>query len=162
VRTSISFLHVSPRLTVQVIFQPLSTSSHGKRICASVRWILLERDRLCLQHSAIFFSWTFPHKPLDTASFNCCIQFCLVKAGIQGLSPLPLRWPLAPCSAMSYVSAIGVMPRRTSISIMPFEVYYEYLGVGSHDFPRFRLLTSALSYQTRLPADRIGHLLVRR
>jgi hypothetical protein len=107
----------------------------------TVRLILLERNRLCLQHSVIFFSWTFPHKPLDAAAFNRCIQFCLVKAGIQatsssvqlvqpGLSPLPPRWPVVPCSAMSYVSAIGVMPRRTSVSIMPFEVYYEYLWVG--------------------------------
>jgi hypothetical protein len=49
----------------------------------TVRLILLERDCLGLQHSAIFFSWTFPHKPLDAAAFNRCIQFCLVKAGMQ-------------------------------------------------------------------------------
>jgi hypothetical protein len=48
----------------------------------TVRLILLERDRLRLQHSAIF-SWTFPHKPLDAAAFERCIQFCLVKAGIR-------------------------------------------------------------------------------
>jgi hypothetical protein len=47
---------------------------------------LLERNHLCLQHSAIFKSWTFPHKPLDAAAFNRCIQFCLVKAGIQATS----------------------------------------------------------------------------
>jgi hypothetical protein len=52
----------------------------------TVRLILLEWNRLCLQHSAIFFSWTFPHKPLDAAAFNRCIQFCLVKAGIQATS----------------------------------------------------------------------------
>jgi hypothetical protein len=34
----------------------------------------MERDRLCLQHSAIFFSWTFPHKPLDAAAFECGIR----------------------------------------------------------------------------------------
>jgi hypothetical protein len=49
----------------------------------TVRLILLERDRLRLQHSAIFFSWTFPHKPLDAAAFERCISYCLVKAGIQ-------------------------------------------------------------------------------
>jgi hypothetical protein len=49
----------------------------------TVRLIFLERDRLRLQHNAIFFSWTFPHKPLDAAAFERCIQFCLVKAGIQ-------------------------------------------------------------------------------
>jgi hypothetical protein len=52
----------------------------------TVRLILLERDRFRLQHSAIFFSWTFPHKPLDAAAFERCIQFCLVKAGIQATS----------------------------------------------------------------------------
>jgi hypothetical protein len=52
----------------------------------TVRLILLERDHLHLQHSAIFFSWTFPHKPLDAAAFERCIQFCLVKAGIQATS----------------------------------------------------------------------------
>jgi hypothetical protein len=35
----------------------------------TVRLILMERDRLRLKHSAIFFSWTFPHKPLDAAAF---------------------------------------------------------------------------------------------
>jgi hypothetical protein len=52
----------------------------------TVRLILLERNCLCLQHSAIFFSWIFPHKPLNAAAFNRCIQFCLVKAGIQATS----------------------------------------------------------------------------
>jgi hypothetical protein len=49
----------------------------------TVRLILKERDRLRLQHSAIFFSWTFPYKPLDAAAFERCIRYCLVKAGIQ-------------------------------------------------------------------------------
>jgi hypothetical protein len=49
----------------------------------SVRLILKERDRLRLQHSALFFSWTFPHQPLDAAAFGRCIEYCLVKAGIQ-------------------------------------------------------------------------------
>jgi hypothetical protein len=51
----------------------------------TIRLILLEHDRLCLQDSAIFFSWTFPHKPLDAAAFKRCIQFCLIKAGIQAM-----------------------------------------------------------------------------
>jgi hypothetical protein len=50
-----------------------------------IRLILKERDRLRLQHSAVFFSWTFPHKPLDAAAFELCIKYCLVKAGIQAL-----------------------------------------------------------------------------
>jgi hypothetical protein len=49
----------------------------------TVRLIMMERDRLHLQHSAVFFSWTFPHKPLDAAAFKCCIRYCLVMAGIQ-------------------------------------------------------------------------------
>jgi hypothetical protein len=49
----------------------------------TIRLILRERDRLCLQHSAVFFSWTFPHKPLDAAAFERFIRYCLVKAGIQ-------------------------------------------------------------------------------
>jgi hypothetical protein len=48
----------------------------------TVRLILLERDRLCLQHDAIF-SWIHPHKQLDAATFNRCIQHCLIQAGIQ-------------------------------------------------------------------------------
>jgi hypothetical protein len=52
----------------------------------TIRLILVERNRLALQHSAIFFSWTFPHKRLDAAAFNRCIQYCLVKAGIQATS----------------------------------------------------------------------------
>jgi hypothetical protein len=52
----------------------------------TVRLILLERDRLSLQHNAIFFSWTHPHKQLDAATFNRCIQHCLVQAGIQATS----------------------------------------------------------------------------
>jgi hypothetical protein len=49
----------------------------------TVRLIMMERDRLRLQHSAVFYSWTFPHKPLDAAAFERCIRYCLVKAGIQ-------------------------------------------------------------------------------
>jgi hypothetical protein len=48
--------------------------------------ILQERDRLCLQHDAIFFSWIHPHNQLDAAAFNHCIQHCLVQAGIQATS----------------------------------------------------------------------------
>jgi hypothetical protein len=49
----------------------------------TIRLILKERDRLHLQLSAVFFSWTFPHHPLDAAAFERCIRYCLVKAGIQ-------------------------------------------------------------------------------
>jgi hypothetical protein len=49
----------------------------------TIRLILRERDRLRLQHTAVFFSWTFPHKPLDAAALERCIRYCLVKAGIQ-------------------------------------------------------------------------------
>jgi hypothetical protein len=52
----------------------------------TVRLILLECNRLCLQHVAIFFSWTHLHKQLDAAAFNRCIQYCLVQAGIQATS----------------------------------------------------------------------------
>jgi hypothetical protein len=57
-------------------------------ICSveTVRLILLERNHLCLQHNAIFFSWTHPHKPLDAAAFNRCFQYCLIRAGIQATS----------------------------------------------------------------------------
>jgi hypothetical protein len=49
----------------------------------TVRLIMEERDRLRLQHSALFFSWTFPHQPLDAAALGRCIDYCLVKAGIR-------------------------------------------------------------------------------
>jgi hypothetical protein len=49
----------------------------------TVRLILKERDHFYLQHSALFFSWTFPHHPLDAAAFERSIKYCLVKAGIQ-------------------------------------------------------------------------------
>jgi hypothetical protein len=48
----------------------------------TIRLILKERDRLRLQHSAVFFSWTHPHKSLDAAAFERCIRYCLVKNGI--------------------------------------------------------------------------------
>jgi hypothetical protein len=35
---------------------------------------------------------------------------------------------------MSYVSAPGAAPRRTSGPITPFEVYYAYIGVGGMKF----------------------------
>jgi hypothetical protein len=49
----------------------------------TIRLILKQRDRLRLQHSAVFFSCIFPHKPLDAAAVERCIKYCLVKAGIQ-------------------------------------------------------------------------------
>jgi hypothetical protein len=49
----------------------------------TVRLIMRERERLRLRHSALFFSWTFPHQPLDAAALGRCIDYCLVKAGIR-------------------------------------------------------------------------------
>jgi hypothetical protein len=49
----------------------------------TVRLILKERDRLRLDHSALFFRWTFPHQPMDAAAFGRCLDHCLVKVGIQ-------------------------------------------------------------------------------
>ena len=48
-----------------------------------VSFILLEGVRLGLQHGAIFFSWTFPHRLMNAAAMERCLQFCLVKAGIS-------------------------------------------------------------------------------
>jgi hypothetical protein len=65
----------------------------------TVSLILKERDRLHLKHSAVFFSWTFPHHPLDAAAFERCIRYCLVKASVQdapGSTRLPPRWLPAP------------------------------------------------------------------
>jgi hypothetical protein len=49
----------------------------------TIKLILKERDRLRLPHSALFFRWTFPHLPMDAATFGRCIDYCLGKAGIQ-------------------------------------------------------------------------------
>jgi hypothetical protein len=79
----------------------------------TVRLILLEHDRLRLQHIAIFFSWTFPHKRLDELPLNAASNFvssrlasrlCQVQPGLSLLLP---RWPVAPLLVMSYVSATG-------------------------------------------------------
>jgi hypothetical protein len=71
----------------------------------TVRLILLERDRLHLQHSAIFFSWTFPHKPLDAAAFERCLHYCLVKAGIQ-VTPGSIR-SVAASAALAGSASLG-------------------------------------------------------
>jgi hypothetical protein len=131
VRTFVLCCHVSPRLTVQVILHPLSTSSLGRRICASVRWrlILLERDRLRLQHGAIFFSWTFPHKPLDAAAFERCIQFCLVKAGIQATSgstrSVAASVALASSASLDDVLRLGDWSNASTY----FRFYHALLGI---------------------------------
>jgi hypothetical protein len=39
----------------------------------TIQLILLERSQLCLQHSAIFYSWTFPHRPLNAAAIERCL-----------------------------------------------------------------------------------------
>jgi hypothetical protein len=94
----------------------------------TVRLILLERDRLRLQHSAIYFSWTFPHKPLDAAAFERCIHYCLVKAGIQATPGLTRS--VAASAALSFISVTGLTPQHTFGSTMPFMVYYLYVWVG--------------------------------
>jgi hypothetical protein len=71
----------------------------------TVRLILLERKHLHLQHSAIFFSWTFPHKPLDAAAFERCLQFCLIKAGIQA-TPASTR-SIAASAALAGSASLG-------------------------------------------------------
>jgi hypothetical protein len=68
------------------LFPPFYVKPWKEDLCVcpveTIRLILLERSRLRLQHSAIFFSWTFPHNPLDAAAFERCLQYCLVQAGI--------------------------------------------------------------------------------
>jgi hypothetical protein len=94
-----------------------------------IRLILKERDRLHLQHSAVFFSWTFPHKPLDPAAFECCIRYCLVKAGIQA-APGSTR-SVAASAALAAGISLGLLwglgtgrtLRPTSASITTFEVH---------------------------------------
>jgi hypothetical protein len=74
----------------------------------TITLILKERDRLRLQHSAIFFSWTFPHKPLDAAALERCIRYCLVKAGIQATPGSTRSVPaLAGSASLSEVLCLG-------------------------------------------------------
>jgi hypothetical protein len=71
----------------------------------TVRLILLERTCLRLQHSAIFFSWTFPHNPLDATAFKRCLQYCLVKAGISA-TPASTR-SIAASAALEGSATLG-------------------------------------------------------
>jgi hypothetical protein len=66
-----------------------------------------ERDRLHLQHSAVVFSWTFPHKPLDAAAFKGCIRYCLMKAGIQA-APGSTRSVAALAAGISLGNVLGL------------------------------------------------------
>jgi len=47
------------------------------------RLIVKERVLLFLQHSALFFRWTFPHQPVDAAAIGRRVAFCLEEAGID-------------------------------------------------------------------------------
>jgi hypothetical protein len=71
----------------------------------TVHLILLERDRLGLQHSAVFFSWSFPHHPLNAAAVERCLQFCLVKAGISA-TPASTR-SIAASAALAGSASLG-------------------------------------------------------
>jgi hypothetical protein len=99
---------------------------------------------------------------LDAAAFNCCILRCLLQAGIQATSGSTSL--VAAFAALVLAAPLGAVPCLGYWGSAPafFRFCHAlYDLVGSHDFPRFRLLTSALPYQSRLPSDRIGHLLVR-
>jgi hypothetical protein len=99
----------------------------------TVRLILLERDHLRLQHSAIFFSWTFPHKPLDAATFERCIQFCLVKAGIQATSgstrSVAASAPLASSASFGDVLRLGDWSNASTILSRPLSYTMSILGL---------------------------------
>jgi hypothetical protein len=127
-----------------------------------MRLILQGRGRLRLTRNAIFFSWMRLCIFLDAVSFNRCILRCLLQAGILATSGS--TGLVAASAALVRGAPLGAVPRFGDWGSAPalFRFCHALYGlVGSHDFPRFRLLTSALSYQSRLPADRIGHLLVR-
>jgi hypothetical protein len=87
----VNLCFVPSRLTKAVhpgLFAPpvcVKPWKEGLCVCPveAVRPFLLERVRLGLQRCAIFFSWTFPHRPLDAAAVERCLQFCLAKAGIS-------------------------------------------------------------------------------
>jgi hypothetical protein len=55
------------------------------RLCPveAVLQLVAEREHLRLQHSALFFSWSSPHRPMDAAAIGRCIAYCLGKAGID-------------------------------------------------------------------------------
>ena len=55
------------------------------RLCpvGTVRLIVKERVLLYLQHSALFFRWSFPHQPMGADAIGRCIACCLGRAGID-------------------------------------------------------------------------------
>jgi hypothetical protein len=55
---------------------------------------------------------------------------------------------------MSYVSATGTAPQRTSGSILPFEVYFEYIGVGGMNSAGLLLLSLSLADQPAIGLSR--------
>jgi hypothetical protein len=71
----------------------------------TVRLFLLERSRLSLHHDAVFFSWTFPNRPLNAAAIERCLQFCLVKAGISA-TPASTR-SIAASAALAGSASLG-------------------------------------------------------
>jgi hypothetical protein len=117
------------------LLTPPSASSpwkDGLRVCPveTVRLILKERDRLHLQHSAVFFSWSFPQHPLDAAAFVRCIRYCLVKAGIQA-APGSTRSvaALAAGASLGEVWGTGRTRQPISASSTTFEVRVPLFGV---------------------------------
>jgi hypothetical protein len=86
--------------------------------------------------SVIFFSWDFPHKPLDAAAFERCLQFCLVKAGIQA-TPASTR-SIAASAVLAGsaslgdildISLTGLTPRLTSASTTPSRYFIGLFGL---------------------------------
>jgi hypothetical protein len=71
----------------------------------TVRLIMAQREQLHLQHSALFFHWTLPHQPLDTAAIGRCIAYCLGKAGIDA-TPGSTR-SVAASAALAAGASIG-------------------------------------------------------
>jgi hypothetical protein len=108
---------VPSRLTKTVcpghLAPPFYVKSWKEDLCVclveTIRLILKERDRLHFQHSAVFFSWTFPHKPLDAAAFERCIKYCLVKAGIQ--APRGSTRSVAASAALAGGASLGEVLR---------------------------------------------------
>jgi hypothetical protein len=78
VRTFASSLPVFLRRTVQVVLRrPSALALEGRFVrlpVESVRLILEERVCLRLQHSALFFLWSFPHQPLDAAALVAALS----------------------------------------------------------------------------------------
>jgi hypothetical protein len=87
-------------------------------ICPVETIRLILKECLRLQHSAIFFSWTFPHKPLDAAAFERCLSYCLVKAGIQAtpgsIRSITASAALAGSASLGDVLRLGAWPNAST------------------------------------------------